>query len=195
MHASTAAKLATFLGIPLETLELGMEPLDALPDEREPIPSNFLIRRVSRVAASDFTSEFEVNLHAEEGVPGALYPEPLQDPQLLLVVGDSMRDNTPDSIEDGDEVLFGNALEEDIPDGELVVALNLETSTQVVKRVKYLPHKMVRLISQNPKYKPIDLMAENVVLRRVLMVIKHRYKRNSISSPGATRPPTAGGDA
>jgi hypothetical protein len=183
-----------------KALNLTPDELDAAwkgDDEPEPIPSNFTIRRVSGVAASDFSTQFDVDLMAEEGVPGALYPEPLEDPQLLLVVGDSMSYDGAETIEDGDLVLFGNAKEEHIPDGEIVVARNIVKRSHVVKRLQRQPAGIIRLISNNPKYRPIDVPKEHLILRRVLIVIRNRYKRNpqDVSSPGATRPPTAGGGA
>jgi hypothetical protein len=183
-----------------KALNLTPDELDAAwkgDDEPDPIPSNFTIRRVSGVAASDFSTQFDVDLMSEEGVPGALYPEPLEDPQLLLVVGDSMSYPGPETIEDGDLVLFGNAKEEAIPDGEIVVARNVQKRSHVVKRLQRQPAGIIRLISNNPKYRPIDVPQEQLILRRVLIVIRNRFKRHplDVTSLPTSRPPTAGGGA
>lgn len=173
---STYVTMADALGLSPGELDAKWKGVPA--SEEEPTPSNFKIRMVSDVAAGDFNTQFDVNLMAEEGVPGALYPEPLQDPMLLAVVGSSMVSDGPESIEEGDLVLFGNALEEEIPDGEIVVARHLVRKTHQVKILKRLAGGRVQLQPANPKFKPIEVNAEDVDLRRVLIVIRRRYLRN-----------------
>lgn len=157
--------------------------------EEERVPSNFRIRTVSSVAAGDAKLAFEVKLMNEEGVPGALYPEPMEDPMLLVVEGNSMSYDGPHTIEHGDMVLFGNSREEKhIPDGTIVVARvhpqklragsrgDTFESSQFVKVLHRAPGNRVVLKSNNPssKFKPIEVNAEEVTLRRVLFVIQRR---------------------
>lgn len=177
---NTVARLAEYYGETLSSIRdraLGK----TAPPER--IPGNFTIRRIAGVAATDFNSDFEVDLMNEEGVPGYLYPFPMQDPMVLRVVGASMtNDNSRDSIEEGDDVVFANALEEEVRDGELVVARHLVKETQTVKILRRPPALAKRALIQlaplnpNPRFKPIDIAADQVALRIVKVVVRYRYK-------------------
>lgn len=173
---NTLARLAEHYNSNLETVRLlaagkeGGEVVDR-------IPGNFTIRRISGVAATDFSSDFEVDLMNEEGVPGYLYPFPMQDPMVLRVVGSSMSYDGRDSIEEGDDVIFANGLEEEIADGEIVVARHRAKETQTVKVLRRLPKtRKLQLVPLNPKFKPIEIAADQVDLRVVKVVVRYRYK-------------------
>lgn len=182
VHAPNLSKILSGKTVPYErTLILLNDKLDLILEmAADPVPSNFKIRMVSDVAAGDFDSTFDVDLMSEEGVPGALYPHPSHDPMLLTVVGSSMSSPGPDSIEEGDIVLFANSLQEEIPDGEIVVARHVRKKSHQIKLLKRLPGNQFSLVPANPKFKPVTVNAEEVVLRRVLLVIRRRYLRNKV---------------
>jgi transcriptional regulator with XRE-family HTH domain len=145
----------------------------------EVIPGNFFIRRVSRVAATDFNSDFEVDLMNEEGVPGYLYPFPMHDPMVLRVSGKSMECDRAESISDGDDIIFANALEEYVPSGAIVVARHKIKDTQTVKVLQRLPNGNLLLVPNNksPEFRPIEISPDFVELRIMKVHVRYPYKQ------------------
>ncbi len=156
------------------TLDRMQEKLAAALNEH--VPGNFTIPRVSGVSAGTFR-EYSEDLMNREGVPGALYPYPNRDPMTLRVAGSSMIATTGESIEDGDDVIFANEFEEEIPDGEIVVARKKVDDTLTVKRLRIIDKHHVELVPSNPRYEPVRVRREEVTLRRVKVIINYRYKR------------------
>jgi SOS-response transcriptional repressor LexA len=141
-----------------------------------PVPGRFTIPRVSGVAATDFR-EYPVDLMNREGVPGQLYPYPSHDPMVLRVAGASMTWDHPDSIYDGDDIIFGNALEEELAENSIVVARHLIQETQTVKRLHYIDGETIELRPQNPTYPSLRVRRDEVLLREVKVIVGYKYKR------------------
>jgi repressor LexA len=126
----------------------------------------------------------EENIEGELPVPGSWISRGSH--FALLVNGDSMMDA---GIREGDYAVVRQ--QETADDGEIVVA-TLDGDT-TLKRIGRLG-KRVRLVPENPRYRPIDVRSDGLIIQGVVVGLMRAYTQRGQARwrPAHVKPPTSG---